>query len=127
MVIIGGYDHFLGFNEVTYKYNVVTSQWSSLQTTGPIPKGLYILLIGNLSTAVLEPWASTGSSMFPVLAHFFAPRQRLEILLFLFLMAWHNGGDGTKTIKRKAFNFRLPSMAQEHLYLTLKAPIVTSS
>ena len=39
MFIIGGYDRLQGFNEDTYKYNVVTKQWSKVQSTGPSPKG----------------------------------------------------------------------------------------
>lgn len=42
MIVIGGYDHFLGFSESTYKYNVVTKQWSILPVQGPSPKGLYL-------------------------------------------------------------------------------------
>ena len=39
MVLIGGYDKVSGFNDKTYKYNVLTKQWSQVQTTGPYPKG----------------------------------------------------------------------------------------
>ena len=39
MVLIGGFDKVLGFNDKTYKYNVLTKQWSQVQTTGPYPKG----------------------------------------------------------------------------------------
>ena len=39
MVLIGGYDKGSGFNDKTYKYNVLTKQWSQVQTTGPYPKG----------------------------------------------------------------------------------------
>ena len=39
MVLIGGYDRVSGFNDKTYKYNVLTKQWSQVQTTGPYPKG----------------------------------------------------------------------------------------
>lgn len=39
MVLIGGYDKVSGFNDKTYKYNVLAKQWSQVQTTGPYPKG----------------------------------------------------------------------------------------
>ena len=39
MVLIGGFDKVSGFNDKTYKYNVLTKQWSQVQTTGPYPKG----------------------------------------------------------------------------------------
>ena len=39
MVLIGGYDKVSGFNDKTHKYNVLTKQWSQVQTSGPYPKG----------------------------------------------------------------------------------------
>ena len=39
MVLIGGFDKVLRFNDKTYKYNVLTKQWSQVQTSGPYPKG----------------------------------------------------------------------------------------
>ena len=40
MYIIGGYDRILGFNEISYVYNIDTKKWKNLTTSGPSPKGL---------------------------------------------------------------------------------------
>ena len=73
MVLIGGFDKVSGFNDKTYKYNVLTKQWSQVQTTGPYPKGKtppgrYSLMKGagmlvvSLRGANFRCWSHLGSS-----------------------------------------------------------------